>query len=284
MTTTLDHVGLIVPRLDEAARIFRALGFTLTERAEHTRVNAAGEVESAGSAQHSVMFEDGYIELQEITDPEQRHLLSPAAAKYFGLHIVAFGVADAERANEAVRQSGLEVGPVLRWGRGIQEPDRSGEARFAFFVAPYRAADEALLCWVEHLTPDLIRSPRLTAHANGARALGGITIVARNAEETERLRVRYIACGGEAADSRTADVRFGPARVAIRTADGVPSPARGPAWSASPFVTGLSLRMEDPAPFADRARAEGFAVHREGESLFVDLSRTCGVTLILDPA
>ena len=137
MTTTLDHVGLIVPRLDEAARIFRALGFTLTERAEHTRVNAAGEVESAGSAQHSVMFEDGYIELQEITDPEQRHLLSPA---------------------------------------------------------------------------------------------------------------------------------------------------RGPAWSASPFVTGLSLRMEDPGPLADRARAEGFAVHLEGESLFVDLSRTCGVTLILDPA
>ncbi len=282
MTTTLDHVGLIVPRLDEAARIFRALGFTLTERAEHTRVNAAGEVESAGSAQHSVMFEDGYIELQEITDPEQRHLLSPAAAKYFGLHIVAFGVADAERANEAVRQNGLEVGPVLRWGRGIQEPDRSGEARFAFFVAPYRAADEALLCWVEHLTPELIRSSRLTAHANGARALGGITIVARDADEAERLRVRYVACGGEAADSRTADVRFGAAHLAIRSPDRLPRLVRGPAWTASPAVAGLQLRLYNPASLAERARSEGFATGQDHGSWFVDISRECGVTLILD--
>jgi hypothetical protein len=46
----------------------------------------------------------------------------------------------------------------------------------------------------------------------------------------------------------------------------------------------LTLRVTDWVSLGNRARAEGFSVHQEGESLFVDLSRECGVTLILDPA
>lgn len=280
MITTLDHVGLIVPRLDEAARIFAALGFVLTARAEHTRVNARGEVESAGSVQHSVMLEDGYIELQEITDPEHRHLLSPAAAKYFGLHIIAFGTGDAERAHDAVQRNGLATGPVLRWGRAVHEPEAAGEARFAFFVAPYRPEDEALLCWVQHLTPDLIRSPRLTAHPNAARFLAGISVLARNQDEARRLRARYVACGGETAGE--GDVAFGAARLSVRTPGALPAPVRGPGWDSSPSVVGLSLRVDDAAAFVERARAEGFGASHEDSLAVVDLSRECGITLILE--
>ena len=69
----LDHVGFIVEDLPASRALFAGLGFTLTERADHTRTNAQGEKVSAGSSQHSIMLGTGYIELMQITDRQAGH-------------------------------------------------------------------------------------------------------------------------------------------------------------------------------------------------------------------
>ena len=90
-TVDLDHIGFIVPELAAARVLFEGLGFTLTGRADHTRRDAEGRVVPAGSAQHSVMFDTGYIELMQITDPLAGHQLTPAMRERFGLHVLALG-------------------------------------------------------------------------------------------------------------------------------------------------------------------------------------------------
>ena len=170
----LDHVGLIVHDLERARAAMAALGFTLTARADHTMTLADGRTVSAGSSQHAVMLAQGYVELMEITDPAAGHQLAPAPQERFGLHILALGAADAEAAHAGFVRSGQAVGPIRRWSRLVDEPDRQGLARFVYFDAPWVAQDPSYLCWVQHLTPELMRATQAPAHANGAVSVQAI--------------------------------------------------------------------------------------------------------------
>ena len=67
------------------------------------------------------------------------------------------------------------LGPLLDWSRAVKTPEQEGLARFCFFDAPWQASDPSYLCWVQHLTPELVRSPSLLLHANQARALLGVS-------------------------------------------------------------------------------------------------------------
>lgn len=170
----LDHVGLIVRDLQAAHDAMAALGFTLTARADHTMTTADGRTVSAGSSQHAIMLGHGYIELMQITDPLAGHQLAAAPQERFGLHILALATPDAEAAHAAFLANGQVVGPVRRWSRPVDEADRKGLARFVYFDAPWVPQDASYLCWVQHLTPELMRASDAPVHANGALSVQAI--------------------------------------------------------------------------------------------------------------
>ncbi|MFZ9505530.1 MAG: VOC family protein [Burkholderiaceae bacterium] len=180
-----DHVGLIVPDLERSRARFEAMGFCLSARADHTMSDPQGRTVSAGSSQHTLMLPEGYVELMQITDPGSPHPLAAAPAARFGLHVLALSVRDAEEAHAAFdaasRQPGADpaarVGALRRWSRPVREPDREGIARFAFFDSPWDPNDPSYFCFVEHLTPELLRSPADCEHANGARSVREICYV-----------------------------------------------------------------------------------------------------------
>jgi catechol 2,3-dioxygenase-like lactoylglutathione lyase family enzyme len=171
---SLDHVGFIIPDLAAAHERFSALGFTLTARADHTRKTPDGRTVSAGSAQHSVMFDTGYVELMQITDPGAGHQLTPAIDARYGLHVLALGASDAQAWHARCEREQVPVGPIMDWSRQVSTPERSGLARFRYFDSPWKPSDPSYICWVQHMTPELVRSPSLLRHANTARALDGI--------------------------------------------------------------------------------------------------------------
>ena len=171
----LDHVGFIVRDLNATAALMTRLGFTLTARADHTRTNERGELVSAGSAQRSIMLGTGYIELMEIHDPAAGHQLAAATGTRYGLHIVAYGTTDAQACHDQCLDRGVDAGPLLRWARPINEDGLHGMAQFAYFGSAWQPTDPSYLCWVQHLTPQLLRSPQLVAHANGALGVTGLT-------------------------------------------------------------------------------------------------------------
>ena len=270
MDATLDHVGLVVPDLADAARDFEALGFTLTDEADHTRTDGA----PAGSVQRSIMMETGYIELQQLTGPAGSHLLSAAQDKFHGLHILAFGVADAGAAREAVATAGLAVGDVLEWSRTVERPEGAREARFSFFVADYRVSDEALLCWVRHRTPELIREPGALAHANGAVALGGLTFAAADSGLAETIRTRMLTAGAVPDDDA---LRLGSARLLIETATG---PDDAGSWPAPAHVRDMHLAFTDPSAILERADVAGWPVALGRDGGTIDMRTRYNVRLI----
>ena len=174
MKVSLDHVGFIVRDLEATGALIAQLGFRQTARADHTRTDERGVQVPAGSAQRSVMLHEGYIEFMQFTDPHAGHPLAAAPSARYGLHILALGTPDAQACRQACLRNGVDAGPLLDWTRPIAELERTGVARFRYFGSAWTAGDPSYLCWVEHATPELLRSPQLLLHENGALSLTGI--------------------------------------------------------------------------------------------------------------
>lgn len=269
-TLDLDHIGFIVPELAAARVLFEGLGFTLTARADHTRRDAEGRVVPAGSAQHSVMFDTGYIELMQITDPLAGHQLTPAMRERYGLHVLALGTGDAAACHAARRQAGLPVGAVMDWSRPVSTPERSGLARFLYFDTRWSPGDPSYVCWVQHATPELVRSPSLLRHANGATALRGLRYAGPSAA-LQAWAARLRQAGAQAAGF-----------------DGAGRLSLGESWielvpdETMPRVLPVALTIAFPslAPLQAAAQRLGLAAAVQGpDALGIDLGPGFGLTL-----
>ena len=274
----LDHVGFIVPELGAARALFEGLGFMLTARADHTRRDAEGRVVPAGSAQHSVMLDTGYIELMQITDPLAGHQLTPAMRERFGLHVLALGTGDAGACHAARQQAGLPVGAVMDWSRPVSTPERSGLARFLYFDTRWSPGDPSYVCWVQHATPELVRSPSLLRHANGATALRDL----RYAGPRAALRAwgrRLVQAGAVAAAGFDGSGRLSLGESWIEL---VPDEAM-----ARVLPVGLTIAFPSLAPLQAAAQRLGLAAAAEGpDTLSIDLGPGFGLTLlaVVEPA
>jgi hypothetical protein len=165
----------------------------------------------------------------------------------------------------------------MHWARRVEEPDIAAEARFAFFVGSYDTRDEALLCWVRHLTPEALRSPRLVQHANGARALRSVVIATRG--DPVPLVARQLACGGTAAPG---GVAFGDGLVEISRPDALPPLLADAAWPADPYFAALRIAFDDPAVIAARVVREGYAAPPWQGGFALDLRAPLGCVLIAE--
>ena len=268
----LDHIGFIVPDLGAARDLFVDLGFVLTERADHTRSNAQGQTVSAGSSQHSIMFEVGYIELMQITDAQAGHQLTPATGERYGLHVLALGCADARAWHVQCLQNGLAVRAVMDWSRPVHTPERSGLARFAYFDAPWQPSDPSYVCWVQHVTPELVRSPSLLRHPNGARALrtlhyeGAADALAQWAAVLQGAGAQTATLGQDGAMT----LQLGPSAIALE-----PSQQRQRVLPSA--LTLVFSSLEEIERRADRLQLH--RLHHSADRLSLDLRAACGLVL-----
>src|SRR4051812_34542043 len=119
----LDHVVIDVrDRMDEAAWVFAALGFTLTPRGHHT----------LGSMNHLMMFGTDYLELLGFgaggaTRPE----LAPFPV---GLNGLVFKTENADAVHAEAARAGLPILPVQSFSRPVDlASDLQEERRDARF-------------------------------------------------------------------------------------------------------------------------------------------------------
>jgi methylmalonyl-CoA/ethylmalonyl-CoA epimerase len=98
--STIDHVGIAVPDIDEALALYRdALGMPLVHRETVTEQGVDAALLDIG---------DGHIELLQPLGPDT------AVGKFLerrgpGLHHVAYRVADAQATLEALRAAGIRL-------------------------------------------------------------------------------------------------------------------------------------------------------------------------------
>jgi catechol 2,3-dioxygenase-like lactoylglutathione lyase family enzyme len=160
----LDHVVLMVRDLDEGARRWTELGFTVSPRGLHTAV--------MGTANHTIMLRHDYIELIGVVAETERNLPGRQflARRGEGMERAAFTGTDADDGVAELTERGFAALGPYDFGRPVDLPDgRKVEARFRTFVWPVEERPGGLRIFAcQHLTRDHVWIPELTRHANTA--------------------------------------------------------------------------------------------------------------------
>ncbi len=105
----LDHVGHFVRDADAARRALARAGFTPTPLSVHVDpAPAAGAPRPTGTGNVTAMLARGYIEvLFKTADTALGRELEAGLARYRGVHLAAFAVADAAAAHRRLGDAGL---------------------------------------------------------------------------------------------------------------------------------------------------------------------------------
>jgi len=233
----IDHVVIDVrDRLDEAARLYRALGFQLTAPAQH----------SLGSANQLCVFASDYLEFLSPGTGARADL----AGFPVGLNGLVFALKGADAVHDELRARGMPVQGVQRFSRNVDLPDGArGEARFNVIRLEPRSVFDGRVYFCEHLTPDMIWRPEWQTHPNGALALARVAISARNPDSIADMFERMF---GGAAVTRAAPqdrphvLQAGDVAVEI--------------WPRDALAQTLGAAIPDPAGRADHRALLGIRV------------------------
>jgi len=275
----LDHVVVMAEDLDRAADGWRRLGFTLSPRGTHS--------DHVGTANYTIMLGPDYVELLGIL--RDTPLNAPGRAflqrRGEGIERVAFTTGDAAQGVAALRAKGITaIGPI-EFSRPVALPGGGGgEAAFSVFHWPFdeRPGDLRIFA-CQHHTRDTVWIPGLQRHANTAKRIRRVEIIAPDPGAAARHLARLIegevvADGDGAFDVPTAAgrgvLRF-VSQAAVRARHGVASDVALPEQGVAALVLGV-------ADLSAAARAVGVAA--AGSSpVTVAAERANGVMLVFEP-
>lgn len=140
------------------------------------------------------MFRRGYIEaLFKTADTPLGQELDAARARYSGVHLAAFVVADAAREHARLAGTGFRVRPLVAMQRPVET--EAGEDVAAFTVVRVEPGEmaEGRIQMLTHRTEHTVWQPRWLDHPNTAQALLDLVIVAADVTETAERFARFTA-------------------------------------------------------------------------------------------
>ncbi len=274
--TGVDHTLVAVRDLEAACAAYARLGFTVTPRGSHT---------SWDTANYCIMFGTGYIELIGPSGPGPAGYqpLDDFLARREGLMGLAFASPDAHATYAALAEAGLEPSPPEDLARNLELPGGTVEPRFKLVRLPASAtpALSAFIC--HHLDPDMVRRPEWLNHANGARALTGITTVVPSPPALAAAYIRLLGAGAATLTDDILTVRAGPTTLIFATPEDVgrlyPDLEDAPAGDA-PLTVAMTIAVEDIGRVAGILDDNSVPYSREGHrAITVAPEDACGALL-----
>lgn len=190
----IDHCAHFVPHIDAASAALARLGFTITPfSAQSHRLKPDGPLVPAGTGNRCVMLHRGYLEFLTPTgDTPLAAQLRTAIARYTGVHLVAFGTADAVADHGRLAARGFHPQAPLALQREIgTEAGATATARFTIVRVPPGTMAEGRIQYCQHHTPALLWQTRWLAHANGAAALTGMLLCVADPQEAAERYARF---------------------------------------------------------------------------------------------
>src|ERR1700748_1290756 len=163
----------MVRDLDAAAANWKRLGFTVSPRGTHSA--------HMGTGNYTMMLDPDYIELLGVLTPTEHN--APARAlleKREGIERVAFTAVDSAAGAEEIRAKGFPpIGPT-DFERPVTMPDGTlSAAKFRTFQWPVAEAPAGMRIFAcQHKTRETVWIPELMRHANGAKHLEEVLLVA----------------------------------------------------------------------------------------------------------
>ena len=169
----IDHAVVMVRDLDKAAENWKRLGFTLSPRGTHSA--------HMGTGNYTMMLDPDYIELLGVLTPSEHN--APARTmleKREGIERVAFTAIDSAAGAEEIRARGFApIGPT-DFERPVTMPDgKLSAAKFRTFQWPVAEAPAGMRIFAcQHKTRETVWIPELMKHANGAKRLRQVLLLA----------------------------------------------------------------------------------------------------------
>jgi catechol 2,3-dioxygenase-like lactoylglutathione lyase family enzyme len=268
---TLDHVVIDVrDRMDEAARLYQALGFTLTPRGYHT----------LGSMNHLMMFGSDYLELLGFGEGRMRPELAPFP---IGLNGLVFKTDDADATFAQAQSQGLPILPVQAFSRPVALESGTQDAKFRTTRLDPTKIAMGRVYFCEHLTPELVWRPEWQSHANGAQSIRRVVVASPDPQATARLFGSLFGSEAvtEKAGGRT--VTASSMRVEIVTPDAVAAEFGDGAPEASGRLEYLAAVEFGVAKLADTAQRLGAIPHVrvEANHVMIPARGAFNTTLVL---
>ena len=179
----IDHAVVMVKDLDRAAENWKRLGFAVSPRGTHSA--------HMGTGNYTIMLDPDYIELLGVLAPTEHN--APARAfleQREGIERVAFTAVDSAEGAEEIRARGYApIGPT-DFERPVTMPNGTlSAAKFRTFQWPVAEAPGGIRIFAcQHKTRETVWIPELMKHANGAKRLRQLLLVARDpAKEAAHL-------------------------------------------------------------------------------------------------
>ena len=169
----IDHAVVMVRDLDKAAENWKRLGFTLSPRGTHSA--------HMGTGNYTMMLDPDYIELLGVLTPTEHN--APARTmleKREGIERVAFTAIDSAAGAEEIRARGFApIGPT-DFERPVTMPNGAlSAAKFRTFQWPVAEAPAGMRIFAcQHKTRETVWIPELMKHANGAKRLRQVLLLA----------------------------------------------------------------------------------------------------------
>ena len=268
----LDHAVIgVLDRLDEAAAIYRKLGFALTPRGYHT----------LGSINHLAVFGENYLELLGFP-PDSDGNRADLWSYPIGLNGLAFRTTDAASLQRELGDAGK---PVTEWRDFSRPADVGGiekSASFRTFQIGKEALSNGRFFFCQHNTPELVWQPKDQSHPNGVLDIVDVFIVSRAPKAITELLGGFantdapdIVSEGIAIHARTVTLHIlSEADAASRFGSSIPTDFDG-----NERKVALGLKVRSLEATADVLAQGGFSPHAFEGGLLVDADAANGVAL-----
>jgi hypothetical protein len=267
----LDHIAHFVRDREEAAAALTRAGFAPTPISIQTD---KGQLTGTGNV--TAMLTRGYIEvLFKTADTALGQEFDASIARYSGVHLMAFGVADAARESARLGREGFHVRPLVELRRPVAT--ETGNAEAAFTVARVDAGDmaEGRVQMLTHHTEDAVWQKRWLTHPNGATQLIDVVAAVPGIEEAAARYARFL--GRKAVATRMGwslsldrgGVQLMDTAAFSRLVPGVPIPSL-------PFIGAYAVRVDSRNNTAAVLRARGLSFEQRDSMLFVPFPHELG--------
>lgn len=243
----LDHVGHFVRSADAASRALERAGFTPTPASIQVNAEAALGTRLTGTGNITAMFARGYIEvLFKTADTVLGREFDAALARYAGVHLAAFAVADARSAHDRLAAGGFRVRPLTRMQRPVETEAGNDVAAFTIARVGPDVMPEGRIQMLTHHTEAAVWQTRWLSHPNSAGALIDVVIAVADVREAAARFARFTGRATVPAFGGTM-LRLDRGGVVLATHDALTELLPEVAITTLPFIAGYAIGVRSLA-------------------------------------
>ncbi len=276
---SVNHVGLAVRNLDEAAARYEALGFALSPLSVHSGSTRPGQPpELLATGNRCAIFAHNYIEVLGIVNPGRPDWSwGNFINRFQGGHIICFGCKDANVVHERIAKTDIGASEVILLQRDIDTPEGMRTAKFDCVHFDRGQTPEGLVQAAKHRNPEYVHQQRYMGHRNGARSLAEVIVVA---SEPGTYAHRYETLTGTAGHKVKGGWQIDLPLVSsllFMSPEAIASYLPGSLFSPPPSIAAMGFEVEDLDHLAELLAKGRFTAVRAGDRLIVPAEEALGV-------